>query len=95
MYIGTYSDQAIIDILKEQESSMIIDQTKTKPYGPHNAFISDERIKDEVINAGRISWAITHFFADSLADAFRKAKSMGLKNISQVSTRIYRQGEDY
>ena len=80
MYIGTYSDKAIINKLRED--------SKFKDY-------SDAEIKTDYIDSGRVNFGITHFFANDINDAKKIAKEMDLKNFSQVSKNIYEQGVNY
>lgn len=90
--MGTWSDEKIVEILKIDKEYA----SRLNIYNPRmDTFISDERIKSEVIDQARTPVAFTHFFAKNLNDAKRMAKEMGLKNFSQVSDTLYQQGKDY
>ncbi len=91
MYIGTYSDETVIELLKKNYDKRIFEYVE----GKGRCLISDAEIKSKIIDAGCVKGGITQFFAKDLSAAFTTAKEMGLKNFSQVSERIYEKGKDY
>ena len=86
MYVGTYSNSAIIAKLRKQESKLIWSAAARQ--------MSDNEIVRGVINAGLVS-GLTFFFAPTLQKAKTTAAEMGLKNFSAVSATIYEQENNF
>ena len=85
MYFGTYSDEVIIKNLRS---------------GNHNEDVyignkTDEEIKTDIINKGKIKNCFGFFFAEDVSKAFKQAKDMDLKNFSQVCDTLYEKGKHY
>lgn len=85
MYFGTYSDEAIIKRLRSgnhSEDVYIGDKT-------------DEEIKKDIIDKGKIKHCFAYFYAEDVSKAFNQAKDMDLKNFSQVCDTLYEKGKHY
>ena len=81
MYVGTFSDQKIINRLSVND----IDRSGFKK--------TDEEYK-KMIDKGEIKDCLTFFFSDNISNAKKTAKEMGLKNFSKI-TKFYEFGKDY
>ena len=101
LYVGTYSDESIIEFLKKNKpSGFNLYETKLNDSDPENTymenvFLGDGVIKVKFIDSGVIKDCFNLFFANNLNDATRMAKEMDLKNFSLVSNKIYQKGVDY
>ena len=80
LYIGTLSDEAVINSLKEIGDILISGKTDTE-------------IKN-LIDNGFIKDCFHYFFAKDINEACKHAKQMDLKNFSQVCG-LYKKGENY
>lgn len=90
MFIGTLSDEAIIKKIREGETPLLPDRNIC-----YKESMTDDEIIKEIINKGRITGGIIHFFAENLSRAMNMANEMSLKNFSQVSNILYKKGVDY
>lgn len=90
LWVGTFSDKTIIESLKEKKSPMIYTSSNFE-----NILMTDDEIKKEILNKGRVEGCITYFFAKDLSKAKSMAKEMGLKNFSKVCDELYEEGKDY
>lgn len=89
IWVGTFSDKALIEALKESESPMIyVDYSERE-------LMTDYAIKRRVLDTGRVEKCITYFYAKDLAKAKSMAREMGLKNFSKVCDELYEEGKDY
>lgn len=82
MYFGTYSDNVLIDKIKQEQNQKYVNLT-------------DDEIQKEVIEKGKFKNCITFFFAENLNDAIKQAKQIDLKNFSQVCDSLYEKGKHY
>ena len=82
MCIGTYSDDVLIEKLKEKYNHLVFGLT-------------DEQIKVHIIDKGRCPIGLVTFFAEDIKYAKKAAKQMKLKNFSRVSSVLYEVGKHY
>lgn len=92
LWVGTLNDKSIIDALKKSESEMIY--TGNYRDSSHR-LMTDDEIKTEVLDTGRVKDCITYYYAKDLAKAKSMAREMGLKNFSKVCDELYEEGKDY
>jgi len=84
MYVGTYSDEVLLKVLKDNE---------LKRFG--RVISTDQQIQDKLKNGEGGAMAMTFFFVNSHHEAYKMARQMDLKNFCMVCDKMYEKGVDY
>lgn len=100
LYVGTYSDDTIIQTIKKDRELCLKLGIIEKKFNNdddryEDSIKTDEQIKSDYLNKGLIQMGITHYFSKDISSAKQMAIDMGLKNFSQVSNTLYEKGKDY
>lgn len=102
MYIGTYSDDAIVSFIKQRARM----DKATANDSPHNTNYyarllnamegaNEDGIITNIIERVRADISFAHFFAKDLNEAKNTALQLDLKNFSSISNIVYKKGNDY